>query len=726
MKKKKKELNNSAKLSLLIVAIVTGLSFLMLASRIVFLSTSKEVEGTNLKYFASQRTSRKDALVAKRGTIYDINGNVIAQNISSYTLIAYLNPRRTTNPKKPQHIVDPEGAAKLLAPVLDMTEEQLLKYLTKKNIYQTEFGNKGKGLTELKKDEIVALGIKGIDFIETQKRYYPYGDFLSYTIGYAKEKPHPDDKNKIILVGEMGLEKHFDKELSGTDGYNLYQKDRKGYKIPGTREVTVAAKDGNDIYLTIDVNIQLFLEQALNKSRYDSRWDWTSVILADAKDGKMLAMSSDPSFNPNKRDMTSYLDLNVGASFEPGSTMKVFSYMAAMEKGIYNGSDKYLSGVYKTADGTEIGDWKRSGWGHISFDQGFSLSSNTAIISLIKKGITASDLREYYAKLGFGAKTGIELPGEVSGKMNFKYETEILNAGFGQGLTTTAIQYVKAMSAVTNGGVVVNPYLIEKIVNSNTAKVIYQAKKEEGEKVASSQTVSKITDLMRQVVEGNPSTSTGYPYYMEGYKLAAKTGTAQVAKENGRGYSTNVIKSLVGFFPYDNPKVIVYIATRNPRDKQTGSEVSPMKTITNDIVKNISSYLNIYDGQKEESKALVSYVLPSLINKDVKEAVDKFNSLSIKTIVLGTGTKVIKQYPKATSKVSNNDRVILLTNNLEGLVMPKILGLSHKEAKIICTYINKNCIFDGNGYVTMQNIEVGRPLNTESQINLTLSQREIN
>ncbi len=726
MKKQKREKTNSATLSLVIVVIVTSISFLWLSFRIVYLSTSKVVEGTNLQAFAAKRISRKEALIAKRGTIYDINGNVIAQNVSSYTLIAYLDPIRTTNSKNPQHVTNKEEAAKLLAPVLEMDEQAILKNLNKKNVYQTEFGNKGKGLTELKKDEIIALGIKGIDFIETQKRYYPYGDFLSYTIGYAKERPHPEDPKKIILVGEMGLEKYFDRELSGTDGYNLYQKDRKGYKIPGTKEVTVAAKDGNDIYLTIDVNVQLFLEQALNKAARDSYWNWTSVVIASAKDGKVMAMASDPSFNPNKRDMTSYLDLNTAVAFEPGSTMKIFSYMAAMELGKYKGDDKYLSGVYKTADGTEIGDWKRAGWGHISFDQGFSLSSNTAIINLIKKGISAKDLREYYTKLGFGTKTGINLPGEASGRMTFKYETEILNAGFGQGLTTTAIQNVKALTAITNKGKTLNPYIISKVINPNQHKTLFEGKKVEGETVASPSTVAKITDLMRSVIEGSPSTSTGYPYFMEGYKLAAKTGTAQVALENGRGYSSHVIKALAGFFPYDDPEVIIYIATRNPRDKKTGSEVTPMKTIVGDLVKNVSSYLNIYDGNKEEVKRLIAYRLPSLINKDIKEITSHYNNLGIKTIALGTGSKIIAQFPEIGSKISSNDRLILLTSSSQNEVMPQLLGLSHKEAKTVCKFLAKSCTFEGNGFVTAQSIPAGAKLLPEHQLQFTLSQRETN
>lgn len=723
MKKKKREEKNTAHLSLVLVAIVTIGSFFLFAIRIIYISNSKIVEGTDLQRFAAQRTVRKDALVARRGSIYDVNGNVIAQNVSSYTLIAYLDENRTTNRKNPQHVTDPKTAAELLAPVLNMKEEEILHHLSKKNVYQTEFGSKAKGLSELKKDEIIALGIKGLDFIETQKRYYPYGDFLSYTIGYAKEQAHPDDPNKSILVGEMGLEKYFDKELSGTDGYTLYQKDVRGYKIPGTKEITVAAKDGNDIYLTIDINVQLFLEQSLKKSAIESRWDWTTAVLADAKTGEILAMSSDPSFDPNKRNMTTYLDRTVSLAFEPGSTMKIFSYMAAMEKNLYNADETYKSGTYTTADGTVIGDWNRDGWGHLTYKQGFALSSNTAVINLIKKGMSANDLKTYYQSLGFGSKTGIKLPNEANGKVNFRYETEVLNAGFGQGLTTTPIQNVKAITAITNNGHVLEPNIVYKIINPNSNKTIYQVEKSKGTKVASETTVKDIRDLMIDVIEGTSSTSTGYPYYIEGYKLAAKTGTAQVARENGKGYSSNVVKSIVGFFPYDDPKIILYLASQNPKDRRSGSEVSPLKTIVSDLVINISSYLNIYDGNKEEEKKLESYILPSLVNDKLEDVVKKYKKLDINTFVIGNGDKIIQQYPSKATQINKNTRIILITNDKEQK-LPDFKYLSHKEAVFICNFLKINCEFQGNNYVIRQSLEPGTIITEDLTLTLELKANE--
>ena len=225
------------------------------------------------------------------------------------------------------------------------------------------------------KEKIEELKLPGIDFIETQKRNYPYGRFLSYTLGYAKLRTEENENGKPEekIVGELGIEAKFDKELSGTDGYNYYQKDRNGYKIAGTKELTEPAKDGNNIYLTIDASIQLFVEQAISKAldKYDA--DWMTIMVANAKTGAILASSTYPTFDPNLRDMTNYLDYNISYAYEPGSTMKIFSYMATMENGNYDGNATYRSGVYITKDGTEIGDWNRNGWGDITFDHGFVL-----------------------------------------------------------------------------------------------------------------------------------------------------------------------------------------------------------------------------------------------------------------------------------------------------------------------------------------------------------------
>ncbi len=351
----KKEKTKSVKVSNLAL-ICAFLCFIIIIGRLAHLSLSKEVDGIDLQSFAKTRTTKKTDIPAKRGNIYDANGNILGQDVSSYTLIAYLDPKRTTNPDKPQHVVDKENTALVLSAILNMDKDTILKYLNKEGVYQTEFGNKGRGLNELVKDTIKAANLPGIDFIETTKRYYPYGDFASYLVGYAKENEDGE------VVGELGIEKSFNDILSGEDGYTIYQKDRNGYKIAGTKEVTKEATNGSSVYLTIDNNVQFFVEKALSrKEKYDA--ERMTIVVADAKTGKILSYATNPSFDPNTRNITNYLDDISGIAFEPGSTMKIYTYMAALENGVYNGKATYKSGSFTTKDKTVIKDWNNVGWG---------------------------------------------------------------------------------------------------------------------------------------------------------------------------------------------------------------------------------------------------------------------------------------------------------------------------------------------------------------------------
>lgn len=701
--KEKNELRNIkfSKVYIFLALLIFGI----IIYRIGILALSDEVEGINIQALANSRTTRRETLESKRGTIYDVKGNVLAQNVSSYTLIAYLEESRTTDPNKPQHVVDIELTAEKLSTVLDISKEQLIKYLSK-DAYQVEFGSKAKNLSELKKDEILALNLPGIDFIETQQRYYPYGNFLSYTIGYAKKKEvvQEDGSTEIELVGEMGIEASFNDKLVGENGYTLYQKDRNGYKIAGTSEVTVEAIDGHDIYLTIDSNIQLFVEQAIAKMLEECSVEWLGIMLADAKTGAILASATYPSFDPNKKDITSYLDQNISYAFEPGSTMKIFSYMAAMEYGVYNGEEKYKSGIFVAKDGTEIGDHDRKGWGHITYDQGFALSSNVAIMNILDKYMSGNELKAYYRKLGFGSKTGIELPNESSGKLDFKYETEILNAGFGQGITTTSIQNIKALTAISNNGVLLKPYIVDKIVDSDTGEIVYQGKKTEIERVASQKTVSKIKELMRSVINGTPTTATGYYYYMEGYDLIAKTGTAQVANQFGTGYTNEIIRGLAGMFPGDDPEIIIYLAIKNPTNG-TG----PTKRLVQEIIKNVSKYLEIYDESSQNTNNLDTFEVESYTNKNKSDITALLNSYGIEAVVIGDGDTIVNQYPIAGTTINKIDKVFLLTN-YNNLLMPNIIGYSTRDFYSLMSFIDMEYTTEGIGFVTSQSIPANTPI----------------
>lgn len=696
-----------------IIVLGSLLLFCLMIGRVIQLGMSNEIDGTNLKKLASSRTTRTDTISALRGSIYSANGDVLAQNVSSYKLIAYLDPKRTTNKKKPQHVVDKEDTANKLAPVLGMEKDEVLRYLNKENVYQTEFGTKGKGLNELKKKQIEDLNLPGLDFIESFKRYYPKGNFASYTIGYTRNASDEDS----TITGELGIEKQYDKLLKGEDGHITYQKDLKGYKIADTPVIRKDAIQGKDIYLTIDSNIQFFVEQALNNSDKGYDWEWFHITILDAKTGAVLGTSTSPSFDPNKRDLVNYLDMMISSPYEPGSTMKTFTYMAAMENGVYNGAETYRSGVYKTTDGTEIGDWDRGGWGVISFDKGYAMSSNVGVINLINRHMSSLMLKSYFKKLGFGKKTGIELPNEMKGKLDFRYETEIYNAGFGQGITTTPIQNVKAMTPLTNDGMLLEPYVISKIIDSDTKEVVVENKRKEVERVASTATVQKMLQLMSDCVNGYGNTGSGYR--LDSGELIGKTGTAQIANERSGGYLSgkeDIISSFAGIYPRSNPQVIIYASVKRP----SGGSQKPVSNAVKEIVGNISKYYGNSDSKAPTTIEIKDYTVESFTNKKVDQVKMSLDSQGIKYQVIGNGSKVIKQSPNSGDVITNNDIVYLITND-GAMQVPDVRGKSSKVGKDILQKLGLKVKLNGVGYVTEQSIAPGTVITNGMEITLNLA-----
>ena len=708
--KKRKSLKNTIRYSKILVFFALFL-FCVMIGRIIQLGTSSEVDGVNLKKLASKRTTKTDVISAQRGSIYASNGDALAQNVASYKLIAYLDSKRTTNEKNPQHVVDKEDTASKLAPILGMEKEEILGYLNKEGVYQTEFGSKGKGLNEITKNKIEELDLPGIDFIESFKRYYPKGNFASYVVGYAKE----DSSVSGNIKGEMGIEKQYDSILSGEDGSVTYQKDLKGYKIADTPVIKKDAVQGKDIYLTLDLSIQFFIEQALNNAAKDYSWDWFTITIMDAKTGAILGTASNPSFDPNIRDVSNYMDIFCQTPYEPGSTMKTFTYMAALENGVYNGNETYKSGVYVTSDGTEIGDWNRDGWGYITFDKGYALSSNVGIINIIDKHMNSLMLRKYFKSLGFGKKTGIELPNENSGKLDFKYETEIFNAGFGQGITTTPIQNAKAMTALTNDGILLEPYLVSKIVDSETGEVTLKKGREEIERVASTATVQKMIQLMDDTVNGIGNTGSGYR--IEGGELIGKTGTAQIASENGSGYIDSVdgvISSFSGIYPKSDPQIIIYASVKRP----TMGLQKPISNAVKEIVYNISKYYGNSDNAT--TIEVKDYEVSNFVNKKVEQTKTILDTNKINYVILGSGDKIVKQTPSSGDIITTSDTIYLITND-NSIKVPNVIGMSSKVAKNLLQQLGIKVNLDGVGYVVEQSVVEGSDIVDGLEINLKLS-----
>ena len=700
-KTKKKRWNVS---NLLFIFFLLGI--LILYGQYVYLSLSKSIYGINMKKFAANRNTIKKEKIAERGKIFDVNGDTLALNVTSYTLIAYLDENRLDSNKNPMYVKDKEDTARKLSEVIGADYEYVLDRLNKKQ-YQVQFGNYGRNITELKKKEIENLKLPGISFEKTVNRYYPAGNFASHIIGYAKN----DDTGNI--KGMLGIESKYDDQLTGVNGYEKYEQDKFGYKIPDTPEENVAAIDGDDIYLTIDSSIQRFVESAIYKVDSEYEPEWTIIEVMDAKTGEILGSSSSKSFDPNNipSDMD-YENPLVSYQYEPGSTMKIFTYMCVMEKGVYNGSETYKSGYYQVDDKDRINDWDQNGWGDISYDTGFEYSSNTAIANLIKNHLSKDELKSCFEKYGFGNKTNVELSSEAPGALNFKYPIEVLAAGYGQGILTTPIQHLQALSIIANDGTMVSPHIVKKEFNKKTGKEIV-TKINKKENVVSQDTVNKIKDLMEKVVADD--WATGHKYYIENFNIIGKTGTAQIY-ENGRYLTgaTDYISSISMMYPKDNPKIIVYAATKKPSHNQNYALSDSIQELT----KNIAKYYDMFNENynlNNNNNAIDNY-----ISKDLEDAKANLANINASVVVIGNGDKVIDQYPKKGVKIVNNNKVFLVTNGSETL-MPNMNGWSRVDVIRFCDLLGVSYKINGSGYVISQNIEEGKNIDS---IEVTLENKE--
>lgn len=681
-----------------ILVIVFIFSFLMAIIKLSYVAISPNVDGKNLTDFANKRNTVKKTLYASRGNIYDKNGNILAKNVNSYNLIAYLSDTRTENPKKPRHVVDKEKTASLLAGPTGLNEKYILDMLNYKG-YQIEFHL---SLSENEKKEIEALNLPGIGFTSSTKRYYRMSNAASYVIGYAKA----NDKGEII--GEMGIEGYYNDLLKGTDGETEYRVDAYGYQMGDA--YTKESVSGSDIYLTLDSQIQLIVEEAVRKMEDNYNYKWLTINVMDAKTGAIVGTSASPGFNPNTFEgLKSYVNPLVGYTYEPGSTMKIFTWLKAMEDNKYDGDETYLSGRTKV-DGYIIQDWNHKGWGTITYDVGFAYSSNVAATNLANR-IGSKDLQEFYKSLGFGSKTGISLPGEETGIISVREGIGLANASFGQGITTTPIQTLQALSILANDGVMIKPYIVDKIINEN-GEITFQGGREELGKKISTESVEKMKELMYDVVYMHKSM-----WVTNNVTFIGKTGTAEIA-ENGVYLSGDYdnIRSFAGLFPMEDPKYIVYASVQ----QLVADSHQPLADALTKAVESIANYANVTDTSsninKEEIIELNNYVSSNII--ETKENLEKLN---LKVIVIGNGEHVINQYPLKKAKVLKNTKIFLLSDSIE-YVMPDMKGWSTSDVMNFCSLINLKFNFSGYGKVVDINMLPGSIIDLSKTLEINLGE----
>ncbi|MEY2191327.1 penicillin-binding protein [Neobacillus sp. BF23-41] len=681
-----------------------GLLFFVLLFRYFSIQISGEVDGQPLAAKAQEKYSREGNLAALRGNILDRNGGVIAEDTNAYKLIAILDKKMTTNPKKPQHVKNPDKTAKELAKYLEMDESEIYSILTtgiRNKKFQVEFGKEGKDITNQTKKKIEDLKLPGITFLRESKRFYPNGVFASHLVGYA-DRIEQKDKT-IKSIGKMGIEKILNDELTGKNGKLNFESDLWGYILPDEKEKITPAQNGNDVYLTIDQKIQTFLEDAMNKVDKEYKPQKIIAIVADPKTGEILAMGQRPSFHPKTKEGIDkgWHNEAIETSFEPGSTMKIFTLAAAVQEKVFNPNETYQSGSYQvTKKDKAIHDHNYSGWGTITYLEGVQRSSNVAFAKIAKEKLGFEKLREYLTKFGFDKPTGIDLPDETSGKIQFTYPIEKITTAYGQGTAITPIQQIQAATAIANGGKMIKPHVVKKIVNHDTGETIKSTTPEVVSTPISKETAKQVRDILETVVTSPKG--TGGRYKIDGYSVAGKTGTANIPGPNG-GYlqgADNYMFSFLGMAPKDDPKLIVYVAVQQPDLDGTGLGALPVSAIFNPVMKNSLQYLNIQPSKSQKAQL---NKLSDFIGKSVEATEKELKAKDIETVVIGKGTKVVRQLPESGTTVLEGEKVIIQTNGDK--LAPDMTGWSLRDVMKVANIAGLKLNSKGQGYVTQQNIK---------------------
>jgi penicillin-binding protein 2B len=668
-----------------------GVLFFVLLFRFASIQISGQVSGQVLTDISEKQYNQKRVIPAVRGTIFDKNGEVIAEEAAAYTLVAILDEKMS------KHVKDPEKTAKILAKYIDLPEAEILAILSKPK-KQVEFGKAGKDISHQTKKEIEKLKLPGITFIRDSIRFYPNGIFSSHLVGFIEEKK--DEDGKIKKKGTLGIEQNLDKQLTGKSGSIKYESDIWGLLLPDGKEDIVPAKNGNNVYLTIDKKIQTFLEDALNKVDAEYKPKKMIAIVADPKTGEILAMGQRPSFHPKTREgiNESWHNEAIETSFEPGSTMKIFTLAAAIEEKKFDPNEWFTSGAYQVGPNS-IHDHNWVGWGNITYLEGVQRSSNVVFAKLASEKLGFEKFREYLTKFGLDQPTGIDLPNETSGTVLYNYPLEKVTTSFGQGSTLTPIQQIQAATAIANDGKMMKPYVVKKIVDADSKKVITEKKADVVGEPISAATAKQVRDILESVVTSPKG--TGNRYQIDGYSVAGKTGTAQIPGPDGK-YLTgakNYIFSFLGMAPKDNPELIVYVAIQQPEIDSYFNGSIPVSMVFNSVMKNSLQYMNI---EPVKTKKAASIMLPNISKQTPDVAKKTLEELGLEVIVMGNGTKIIDQLPKKGSKVLEGEKIVLKTDG--ELIMPDLTGWSLRDTIKVANLAALKLNPVGKGFVVKQNI----------------------
>lgn len=629
-----KKIDERIKITFLVMLIL----FIFIILRVFYIQI---FDYKKLNEYASDLWSRNLPIEANRGLILDRNGVVLADNLTTTSLVLI-----------PNQIKEKEKATEELAKILNVSYDEMKKHVYKKTSIE-RVHPEGRRLSYDVAEKISDLKLDGIYLVKEAKRYYPYGNLLSHSLGYVG----------IDNQGLSGLELEYDEYLTGKSGAIKYFSDAKGNKL-NVSDVYVEPQDGMNLYLTIDINIQKSIERELDNIVDMFSPDMALAVVMNPKTGEILGMGSRPDYNPNtyqkySQDVLSR-NLPVWSSYEPGSTFKIITMATSVEEKIIDiENDHFYDSGSVNVDGSVLKCWKAGGHGDQTFLQVLQNSCNPGFVKLGQM-LGKERLFSYVKKFGFGEKTGVDLNGEGQGIL-FPLEkvgnVELSTTAFGQGVSVTPIQQVTAVSAVVNGGYLYKPYIVKSIAEKETNTIIKETEKTLVRKVISSETSA----IMRHALESVVAKGGGKAAYIEGYRIGGKTGTAQKVKD-GRYMVGNYIMSFMSVVPSNDPEAVFYLAIDNPKNTALLSSYTTTP-IARRVLLDIIDALDIKEQKEGMEKDLewtdkIMYQVPNVIGKSVKEAKKLLSNFTIE--YTGTGETVISQSPDANTKLEDRGTVRLL------------------------------------------------------------------
>ncbi|GEL75972.1 penicillin-binding protein [Tenuibacillus multivorans] len=709
-------------MSFILVAVFTSV-FMIIIGRFMYIQFTGEVQAVDLLDYAEKFRQTDSVIEAERGDILGRTGMVLAGNRMSYSLYAVLDEEYTGNSPTPLHVTDLHQTADKLAPILDMDQSNLLNILQdgkNNDKFQVEFGRFGNDLTEEQKKEIEDLDLPGLYFDERLKRYYPNGPFASRVIGFMQ------DNEDGQLVGAYGVEEEYEEQLKGENGFVSYERDKYGYKLLNTDEQVNPPLDGHDVYLTIDQKIQTFLEDAMTTVEEEYNPSKMIGIVMNPQTGAVLAMSNRPTFDPNTREnMQNWYNDAISFSFEPGSTMKIFTLAAAIEEGVYNGSETFQSGRYRINENYRyIHDHNGGeGWGEITYEEGVLHSSNVAMAKLLWENLGPDKYLEYLHAFDFNEATGIDLNGEQVGSILYNYPMEQITTSFGQGSTFTPIQIMKAASALANDGKMVKPYVTSRIVNPNNQEIVFE--KEEPEYVGqpiSADTGKQLKDLLGKTVTSD--IGTAQRFQLDNFSTFGKTGTAEIPNPDGGGYldgAENYTYSFMGMAPKEDPQLAMYIAVKQPEIDYSFNGSKTTSYIYKTVMENSLHYLDVEPDQ-ESKQDIDSVKLENINEQSTDGVVNRLKQDGFNVTVIGNGNRIVDSIPKEGDMVLPNKHIILQTDGQP--TMPDLTDWTLREVLSLVELLDLEIDFVGNGFVTNQNIAPQTEVSEKSHLIVELKSKQ--